>query len=151
MMFNSILAAGFWLGMLWRRANAAGAWTSMIIMFDVTVVLAFGLPAISGVRSSEYLCKTTEAIPVSRTYVAREMDVDQREEAIAKWDRLNAAGKADGIRPGILRKGEKFEKKVLLPKKSIFWSDGLQFTEGKPAGMGFLKVELVMLDLMGYD
>ncbi len=151
MMFNSILAACFWLGMTWRRANAAGAWTSMIIMFVATVVLPFGMPAISGVRTSEYLCKTTQAIPVSRTYTAREMDVQYRNEAIAKWDRLNAANIAEGARPGALQIGEKFEKKVLLPKKSIFWSDGLEFNEGKTAGLGNLKVELVTLELLGYD
>jgi SSS family solute:Na+ symporter len=151
MMFNSILAACFWLGMVWRRSNAPGAWTSMIIMFVATVVLPFGMPVISGVRTSEYLSKTTLAIPVSRTYVASEMDVQFREEAIAKWERLNAAGKSEGFRPEFFQIGEKFEKKVLLPKKSIFWSDGIEFTEGKAAGLGNLKVELVALDLCGWD
>jgi SSS family solute:Na+ symporter len=151
MMFNSILAACFWLGMVWRRANAAGAWTSMIIMFVATVVLPFGMPVISGVRTSEYLCKTTMAIPVSRTYVAREMDVQFRNEAIAKWERLNAAGIRENDRPQLLQIGQKFEKEVLLPKKSIFWSDGLEFNEGKTSGLGNLKVELIALDLLGWD
>lgn len=151
MMFNSILAACFWLGMVWRRSNAAGAWTSMIIMFVATVVLPFGLPVISGVRTSEYLCKTTMAIPVSRTYVAREMDVQFRDEAIAKWERLNAAGISENDRPEVLRIEEKFEKEVLLPKKSIFWSDGLEFNEGNTSGLGNLKVELIALDLLGWD
>lgn len=151
MMFNSILAAAFWLGMIWRRANKAGAWASMIIMFVATVVLPFGLPAISGVRTSEYLCKTTKAIPVKQTFAACEMDVRQREEAIAKWDRLNGAGVAEGSRPEILKMGEKFEKVTLLPKKSVFWSDGLEFTDGKAAGLGNLKVELVVLDILGWD
>jgi len=151
MMFNSILAACFWLGMVWRRSNAAGAWTSMIIMFVATVVLPFGMPVISGVRTSEYLSKTTMAIPVSRTYVASEMDVRFRNEAIAKWERLNAAGIRENERPQTLQTGEKFEKKVLLPKKSIFWSDGLEFIEGKASGSGNLKVELIALDLLGWD
>ncbi len=151
MMFNSILAACFWLGMVWRRSNAAGAWTSMIIMFVATVVLPFGMPVISGVRTSEYLSKTTEAIPVSRTYVASEMDVQFRNEAIAKWERLNEAGIRENDRPQFIQIGEKFEKKVLLPKKSIFWSDGLEFNEGKIAGLGNLKVELIAADLLGWD
>jgi SSS family solute:Na+ symporter len=151
MMFNSILAAGFWLGMLWRRANAAGVWTSMISMFIATVILPFGLPVIPGVRTSEYLCKTTQPIPVSRVYVASEMDVQNRENAIARWDRFNAAGKAESVRPDILETGEQFEKKVLLPRKSIFWSDGLELNEGKVAGLGNLKVELIALDRLGWD
>ena len=151
MMFNSILAAGFWLGMLWRKSNKAGAWASMVVMFIATVILPFGLPAIPGVRTSEYLAKTTYAIPVSRTYIAREMDVQEREKAIAKWDRMNTAAMAEGLRPEILNAGEKFQKEVLLPKKSIFWSEGFEFRDGKAIGRGNLKVELIALDCLGWD
>jgi SSS family solute:Na+ symporter len=151
MMFNSILAASFWLGMLWRKSNAAGAWASMVVMFVATVVLPFGMPLIPGVRTSEYLGKTTQAIPVSRIYTAREMDVQDRERAIAKWDRLNAAAMAEGLRPELLKAGEKFKKEVLLPKKSIFWSEGFEFQNGKSIGRGNLKVELIALDCLGWD
>ncbi len=151
MMFNAILAAAFWLGMLWRRSNRAGAWASMIVMFIATVVLPFGLPVISGMRTSEYLSKTTNAVPVSRKYIARQMDVQERDRAIAAWDRLNAAGKSEGARPFEINAGDQFEKKVLLPKKSIFWSDGLNIKSGNTIGMGYLKVELIALDRLGWD
>jgi solute:Na+ symporter, SSS family len=151
MMFNCILAASFWLGMLWRKSNAAGAWASMVVMFIATVILPFGLPAIPGVRTSGYLSKTTNSIPVSRAYIAREMDVQERERAVAKWDRLNTANKAEGLRPVLLNAGEKFEKVVLLPKKSIFWRDGFEFNDGKAIGRGDLKVELIALDWLGWD
>jgi SSS family solute:Na+ symporter len=151
MMFNSILAAGFWLGMLWRRSNAAGVWTSMIIMFVATVVLPFGVPVFSGIRTSEYLSKTTQPVPVSRVYTASEMDVQNRKEDIAKWERLNVAGISEGPSPGLLKAGEKFEKTTLLPKKSIFWSEGLIIREGKVTGLGNLKVELIALDWLGWD
>jgi SSS family solute:Na+ symporter len=151
MMFNSILAAAFWLGMLWRRSNKAGAWISMGIMFIVTVVLAFGIPQIPGMRTSDYLNKTTEAVPVSRIYTARQMDVQQRNDAMRNWDKLRAAGKADGVRPVVIQVGDKFEKVVLLPKKSIFWSEGIDYKSEKAVGKGYLKVELVALDLIGWD
>jgi len=151
MMFNSILAAAFWMGMLWRRSNRAGAWTSMVVMFVATVVLPFGIPQLPGMRTSEYLNKTTQAIPVTRTYTAREMDVKQRSEAIATWGKLNALDKTSEPRPTVLRVGEKFEKKVLLPKKSIFWSEGINYKGEKAAGKGYLKAELVALDRMGWD
>lgn len=151
MMFNSILAAAFWLGMLWRRSNRAGAWVSMVVMFIATVVLPFGIPAFPGIRSSEYLLKTTEAIPVTRTYTAREMDVKLRNAAILNWDKLNAIGKAEDERPVAIKTGEKFQKKVLLPRKSIFWSEGIDYKSDVATGKGYLKVELVALDLMGWD
>lgn len=151
MMFNSILAAAFWLGMLWRRSNRAGAWASMVFMFVATVILPFGLPFVPGLRTSEYLSKTTQPVPVARTYTAREMDVQQRDRAMASWDKLNAIGKATGARPALLKAGEKFEKVVLLPKQSIFWSEGLEYSNGKAVGRGYLKVELIVLDRLGWD
>lgn len=151
MMFNSILAAAFWLGMLWRRSNAAGAWASMVVMFIATVVIPFGMPLIPGMRSSEYLNRTTEAIPVSRIYTARAMDIKQRNEAIATWNQLNAIGKSEGARPLVLKEGDKFEKIVLLPKKSIFWSEGIDYKGEKALGKGYLKAELIVLDKLGWD
>jgi len=151
MMFNCILAAAFWLGMLWRRSNRAGAWASMVVMFIATVVLPFGMPLLPEIRTSEYLLKTTQAIPVTRTYTAREMDVQQRNKAITSWDNLNTIGKAEGERPLMLKTGEKFEKKVLLPKKSIFWSEGIDYKGEKAVGKGYLKVELIALDKLGWD
>ncbi len=151
MMFNCILAAAFWLGMLWRRSNRAGAWASMVVMFIATVVLPFGMPLLPEMRTSEYLLKTTQAIPVTRTYTAREMDVQQRNKAITSWDNLNTIGKAEGERPLMLKTGEKFEKKILLPKKSIFWSEGIDYKGEKAVGKGYLKVELIALDKLGWD
>jgi SSS family solute:Na+ symporter len=151
MMFNCILVAAFWLGMLWRRANRAGAWTSMVVMFITTVVLPFGLPAIPGIRTSEYLLKTTNSVPVSRTYTAREMDVQEREHALTVWDHLTEQGKTKSLRPVTLKAGDQFVKKVLLPKKSVFWSEGLELIDGRLNGTGNLKVELIMLDKLGWD
>lgn len=151
MMFNSILAATFWLGMLWRRSNRAGAWVSMVVMFIATVILPFGVPALPDMRTSQFLLKTTEAIPVTRTYTAREMDVKQRNAAILSWDKLNAIEKAEGKRPAAIKTGEKFEKNVLLPKKSIFWSEGIDYKAENAIGKGYLKVELVALDILGWD
>lgn len=151
MMFNSILAAAFWLGMLWRRSNPISAWVSMVFMFIATLILPFGIPVLPDVRNSEYLCKTTQAIPVTRTYTAREMDVRERNRAISSWNKLNAIGKSEGEKPLLIKTGQKFEKKVLLPKKSIFWSEGLDYTLEKPTGKGYLKVELVAVDAMGWD
>ncbi len=151
MMFNSILAAAFWLGMLWRRANRVAAWASMVVMFIATVILPFAMPLAPGIRASEYLNKTTLAVPVTRSYTAREMDVQQRNGAIAMWDKLYAIGKSEGERPLILNTGDKFEKMVLLPKKSIFWSEGIDYSNGQAVGKGYLKVELIALDRMGWD
>ena len=123
----------------------------MVFMFVATVILPFGLPLIPGIRSSEYMLKTTQAVPVSRTYTARAMDVQQRDRARATWDKLNGIGQAGGERPAVLQVGDKYEKTVLLPKKSVFWSDGINYQNGQAVGKGYLKVELIVLDRLGWD
>lgn len=150
MMFNSILAAAFWFGMLWRKSNKAGAWTSMVVMFIATVIMPFGMPLVPGVRTSDYLSKTTEPIPVVRTYKASQMDVEERAQAINTWHRLDRDNKS-AEPPATLSLDEQFDKTVLLPKKSVFWSEGIDISNGKSSGKGYLKVELVALDLLGWD
>lgn len=149
--FNVILAASFWLGVLWRRANCKGAWCSMITTLLLTALLPILVPLLPGVRTSKYLNKTTEAIPVTRTYTAREMDVQQRDKAIANWKKHNAQGSADTPMPELLVAGSKFEKTITLPKKSIFWDEGLNVVDGQTRGQGMLRVELVVLEMLGWD
>ena len=149
--FNCILAAAFWLGILWRRTNRIGAWASMIITFVITLVLPFGLPLIPGMTTQEYLLKTTNPEPVTHVYTAREMDVTDRAKQIARWDDLSARGQAKGERPQPLGVGQKFEKTYPLPQKAVFWSEGLTLKEGVLQGKGYLYGELVVLDKLGWD
>lgn len=152
-MFNCVLAAAFWLGMVWRRANRAGAWTSMLVMFVTTILLPFGMPLAPGVTTSQYLLQTTNPTPIVRTYTAKELDVKERKDAIDRWDRLNAAGKSKGTRPTPIEIGQKFEKTILPEKKSLFWSEDIKpATASAPAkGQGSLKVELVAMHWLGWD
>jgi len=150
-MFNCILAASFWLGMLWRRTTRTGAWVSMIVTALYTVFLPVIIPLMPGVRTNESLLKTTEPAPMVRTYIASEMDVDKRKAEIEKWTKLDKQGLATGTKPQLLAKGQKFEKTFTLPKKSIFWVQGIEIEDGQKQGTGMLKVELVLLDMMGFD
>lgn len=149
--FNCILAASFWLGMVWRRSNRIAAWSSMVVMFVVTVLLPFGLPMLPGVREAGSLHKATNAVPVVQRASAREMDVEERNRAIAAWQKRKEAGLAEGAAPSSLKVGDSFEKTILMPSKSIFWSEGFGFEQGQTKGLGVLKVELVALDWLGWD
>lgn len=60
--FNISLAASFWLGMKWRRANRISAWFSMVSTLLFFLILPLLIPAIPGVCSNEYLMKTVEPI-----------------------------------------------------------------------------------------
>ena len=150
-MFNAIVAASFWMGMLWRRANRVGAWTSIVVTFAFTLLLPFMMPLFPGIQQSEYLAKQTLSYEVINTYTSKQVDVDERNKAIAIWDQLNSLGKAEGQRPQTLAVGESFEKIYQIAAKSIFWQQGVEHVNGAAQGKGLLKVELVALDLLGMN
>jgi SSS family solute:Na+ symporter len=150
--FNVILAASFWLGMKWRRANRIAAWYSMIatlILFTLGPLLVPLLVPL--LRTNEYLLRTTQPEPIARVYTVRRMDVTQRQKEIEHWDALNLAGRATGQRPKALTVGEKLENTYVLPNKSIFWTQGIKVTKDKSLGVGMLNLELLLVDRIGFD
>jgi len=152
LMFNAIIAAAFWLGMLWRRANRAAAWTSMIIMFFATVLLPLLVPLFPSVRQHPYLAKTTEAYVVTNTYVANDAEVADRQKDIDAWQTKQKLGQALGTCPQPLTVGQTFSRDYPMPKRSIFWQKGLDYSnQDQPKGKGILKVELVALQWLGWD
>lgn len=149
--FNSVVAASFWLGFLWRRANRIGAWASMIITFTMTMGLSFLLPFAPGMRTVPFLLAQTDEPPVVKTYNVRPADITLRQEAIVEWDRLNALGQATGARPTTLIEGSTWEKTFKNPPMPVFWSDKIEVVDGQKVGRGYIKIELVMLHLLGWD
>ena len=151
---NVMLIPAFWLGMKWRRANCTGAWISIVfgaLLFLVIPVL--GPKAMPPWRTNEYLVKTTDPAPLTRSYIAREVDVLDREEEIQAWDdRQAAGGQTTGPRLKPLRIGDTFEAQYTLPRKSIFWTQGVWPDEnGQLTGRGALNLELLLLDSLGWD
>ena len=151
--FNSVIAAVFWLGMLWRRATRSAAWVSIGVTFLFTLALPVLIPTLAPqVRESPYLLKQTQGYAVERSYTAKPADVETRNSEIILWDELHAVGKAEGSRPEALAVGEKFDKQDYIKPQSIFWQNGVSRSrDGVSAGQGLLKVDLVVMDLLGWD
>lgn len=160
--FNISLAASFWLGILWRRANQAGAWASMTSTLVIFAILPAVIPLFSGIRTSAYLTKTVEPIKVVNTYVARDIDVNERQQEIAEWDALKAHQLSNGEveyndsdsgkRPQPLTVGQEFQKTELTPRRAIFWDQGVRTdSNGQVYGKGMLYLEMVLLDRFGFD
>jgi len=150
--FYIVMAAGFWLGMKWRRANRVGAWASALSTALLFLVLQILIPAIPGVRTSEYLQKTVTSRNIIESYMAREVDVQERTKEIELWDQLKLKGLDVGTRPEPLVVGQKFDKLYKTPESSIFWTQGLKKDDnGTVYGSGMLTLELVLLDKMGVE
>jgi SSS family solute:Na+ symporter len=150
---NVIVAASFWLGMKWRRANRVGAWVSMIFTLFIFLVLPIFLPVLRpSLRTSAGLLKKTEPVQLARSYEAKAIDVAQREREIANWDALNAVNKAEGTRPEVISPGLKFEKRFTIAGQAIFWTQGIKTDlNGQRYGKGDFNLELYLLDKAGFD
>lgn len=149
--FGMIYAAGFWMGILWRRTNRYSVWTSIV----VSLVLFFVLPGIlptffPGLRYNDNLTQLTEPRVITRNYTATAADVEDRSLEILEWETNELAEK--GPSPGAIIEGESFEKHYKLPQKGIFWTKGVIMDEnGELRGSGFLSLELVLYSAMGFD
>ncbi len=150
---NVMVAASFWLGMKWRKANKFGAWTSIILTSILFFVLPLVIPQIwSSLRTDKYLLKTTQAETITFENTARYMDVEQREKDILVWQKLPEEQRLLSSRPESLQVGEKFQKTIILPSRSIFWTKGLLVSEnGQHIGKGMLNLELIFIDKLGFD
>ena len=148
--FFVIFAAAFWLGLKWRRANKQGAWASILATFLAFYFIPILIPMIApGIRAHEALLKQTNPPPIERTYVAKQLDVDQRNQAIAQWE----ANQPNTLpRPQSIELGSTISKTIILPKKSIFWSKGIKVDgSGQAKGSGYIFPELLLLDRLGWD
>jgi len=144
---NVIVAASFWLGMKWRRANRPAAWCSIGITALIFFILPWTLPLIPGFRTNPALQKQTHPTPIVKPYIARQMDIDMRQAAIVEWDRLDGQAQAQGPRPEPLVLGQSFDKEFLPPSKAVFWTSGIK----RDYGSGSLSLELILLDKLGFD
>ncbi len=147
--FFVVFAAAFWLGLKWQKANRNGAWWSILgafsLFYFIPILVTLLFPQL---RVSDRLLKQTNPPMMERVYTARQMDVVDRNKKIANWSSTNQAGQA----PTALVIGDTFTKSYQLPQKSIFWSKGIKTTDDKSLeGSGYLYLELVLLDAIGFD
>ncbi len=150
---NVCLVPAFWLGMKWRRANRAGAWVSIVLGALLFLIGPVLVPmAAPQLRTRESLVRMTNPAPLVRTYTAGTADVRMRGAEIDTWDRQAAQGQATGTRPDPLAVGQQYQKQYTLPRKGIFWTQGIKpDADGKLTGRGTLSLELVVLDALGVD
>ncbi|HLP14832.1 MAG TPA: sodium:solute symporter family protein [Bacteroidota bacterium] len=149
--FFVIFAAAFWLGLKWRRANRQGAWASILITVCVfylfPVVLSQLVPAI---KTNTAMLLQTQPDPVTRTYVAREIDVEQREKEIEKWQKDHSSAAASSEAPQKIAVGERYSKTFVLPSKAIFWSQQpVLNANGVLEARGYFFPELLLLQTIG--
>jgi SSS family solute:Na+ symporter len=149
-----VFSAGFWMGIMWRRTNRKSVWFSILFTLLFFFLIPMLLPSVfSGLRSNEYLLKTTQPKMVERLYTATPMDVATRDHEISMWEALSVEEKQSVGAPPKLNVGDEFTKNFNIGGKRIFWTHGLSVnTEtNKLEGRGLISLELVLLDKLGWD
>ena len=146
---NVMVAASFWLGMKWRRANAVAAWWSISITTIIFFLIPVLIPAFwPSLRENESLLTMTNPAPITREYKATIADVEARNEEIARWKTTGETG----TKPDALQVGDRFTREYRLPRKSIFWTRGISRSgDGAITGEGMLNTELLLLEKLGFD
>ena len=152
MTLNFTFAAPFLMGILWRRANAKAAWTTVFVSGTITVLLPLVAPAV-GLNKHEALLKVNRSQELSILYVASSFDVAERDEAILKWKEQNARGQTEGPCPEALAEGQEFEKVIASKERAIFW-DNISAEKDKQGslvkkGDGMLKADMLLLYCIG--
>jgi len=151
--FNIILAASFWLGIRWRRANRRAAHASIYSTLVIFFILPLMIPVVfPGLRSNEALLKMTDPKPITYTYQAREMDVQARGKAIEQLKVKTRTGEIDSDKLQALHIGDIFTQTYSPPAKSIFWTRGIEKDgHGSLVGKGDLNIILYLIGRMGFD
>lgn len=151
--FFVIFAAAFWLGLKWRKANRQGAWASILITFGLFYLFPVLIPnTFSDIKTNDWMLLRTEPEPVLRTYTARDIDVQERNDEIEKITLRAKSGVTDLAIPKKIEVGNKFTKKFIQPSKTIFWSkQPVINSEGNLEARGYFFPELMLLKSLGFE
>jgi len=118
----------------------------------IVTMLTFVLLPIIGpwlaptLRTHAYLLKRTDPAPITRTYTAHPMDVEERQREIEAWQARQAQGLSQTACPETLVAGQVIKRTIHPPRKSVFWSKDIKAVNGQVKGQGLLYVEMVLVD-----
>ena len=127
------MAAPFWIGMYWRRATAAAAWTTIAFCGLSFFLIPWSAPVLfSELSTNPTFSQVTPVVETTTTYVAAPADVARRRANIRLWDdaqktlaeegNLQEQDQQNGARPKPLEVGDPMSKTVVTGGRAIFWT-----------------------------
>ncbi|NWK56561.1 sodium:solute symporter family protein [Verrucomicrobiaceae bacterium N1E253] len=154
--FGTVFAASLWMGILWKKTTSKAVWAQMTLSTIFFFTLPLLSPLVPGLKTNAYLLKQTESRSIEQVYPrATQEDVDRQSAAIAAYEKLAPEDRSSAP-PDVIKLNEPWSKSYLMPRKSVFWTDGIEvetLDEGTEVaqGKGRLNVLLVVIDKMGFD
>lgn len=127
------IAAPFWIGMYWRRATTAAAWTTIVFC----ALSFFFIPRIAplvvaDLNTNPKFTQVTPVIETTTIHAAAPSDVARRRAAIRVWDETKASIANEensqerlrllGPRPEPIELGEPQAETTVTGGQAIFWT-----------------------------
>ena len=120
------IAAPFWIGMYWRRANTTAAWTTIAFCALAFFVAPWLAPMVApDMRTDSGLTQVTPVIETTTTRLAAPTDVARRQAAIRVWSdaqQQGTPGTSISPEPQPLAVGDKLTEPKISGGSSVFWS-----------------------------
>lgn len=120
------IAAPFWIGMYWRRATTAAAWTTIAFCGLAFFIAPWLAPMMApGMRTNSSLTQVTPVVETKTTRLAAPTDVARREAAIRVWDVSQESVSQESKvsqRPQPLVVGDTLTETKISGGSSIFWT-----------------------------
>jgi len=153
--FGVIFATTMLMGVLWKKTNCKAAWAQITVSLVFFFLLPMFLPiAWPSLRTDDYLTQRTKACVIERVYQnATPEDVASRQDDIRQYQQLPATEKLAIEAPPAIELGQAWSKVYRLPRKAIFWTQGVELVKEHDTefyrGQGMLNIFLVLLDKAG--
>ncbi len=120
------IAAPFWMGMYWRRANTTAAWSTIAFCAFAFFVAPWLAPTmIPGLTTNPSLTQVTPVVETTTTRLVAPTDVARREAAIRVWDEAQEQGKQTSdanSRPQPLVVGDSLTETKIGGGYPVFWT-----------------------------
>ena len=118
--FPAIIAATFWVGMYWRRANTGAAWVTVIFSALAFFILPQLLPrVIPALRSNPAITQMNDMVTTTTEREASLSDVARRNTMIKAWDGDETKV---GERPSGIKQGDLIPDVKKTGGTPVYWS-----------------------------
>jgi SSS family solute:Na+ symporter len=124
----------YWMGIVWRRSNARGAWAAIIYTFVFTVIFSYFLGYVKPVARINFLTQTTEIKVVTKKTGATQSDVE--------------SGTAEFV-------GQTLQKEIQIPARGVFFENVVRENPDDPnsplIGKNRFRTSLLIPAMLGVD
>ena len=127
------IAAPFWIGLYWRRATTAAAWTTIVFCsLAFFFIPRFAHMVFTDLNTNPTFTQVTPVLNTTTVHAAAPADVSRRRAAIRVWDEETKSIAQEqnsqerlrslGPRPNPIKTGDRLAEATVTGGRAIFWT-----------------------------